>query len=828
MVDRSRVSCLRVDEHHENVRNPLVHYLGCLKVAERKEFLSKLELKSGCEENDRIREDCKKSIEKGLRRLQFLRDTLSKDEFDRNLVESVKTAGREWAEVMGRTKNATKPGPKADYKLESDMSAYVMDFSMTDNGHDGIPGLLGTFPDQKVTIQRLLYDDNESLLSRGKDPKSQKMRYFHIPSNNMEKAVSKYFGDEEPRPITNHRLVEAPQQTPASMILQDRYWRGHLHGSSDSPPHARYMAAMCDTVSSKPGETDLEPNNIVLFMPFLHWETSRKRKQFAEETSRLVEQAKKKRAEDIKDEKERRRRERGNAPTDRYLRAAADLYEGITTYRDKKLLRKYFSTESPIHPRRTLDQAFYWTLRSTEKRDRDQVVFRGTTTRYDDWHRCSKEDSKHWPDHDGLKGEDCQVCLANIKRVSRVVMVDQLWMWVLDERTIITCFSKRYGQNKQDSSGVHKSIRRRVEMMGPDAMRTVFELGLIILDECTSTFFNRATGTEQPRVTDEFSKATGNIMDKQTSAFNMIVALMEEKHIRYLQSQNYVDTTDLFAPLLDINYEAKLEREIVDVIEELDIMLYIANIHADTVKSYIDQVDHILNPGGELPRCRRRNRGKMESHEPPNEKDYYSFTIKALECQDRVNSHVKDLETLRKRAKNVAEDVARTVSMKQQQASVIQAWQSVRQSDETIKQGRSIIVFTLATIIFLPLSFITSIFGMNSYEWSGSNDSNQPLFFAFSHWARTLIWSIYKKNTTKFLVFLGIYDLCFEYKKDSKKLMKDVLKYTDRTKMEAKEAWLKKREEKRQGASTVTSMNQTPGTPKGSFRNDGVGQWYNV
>ena len=82
--------------------------------------------------------------------------------------------------------------------------------------------------------------------------------------------------------------------------------------------------------------------------------------------------------------------------------------------------------------------------------------------------------------------------------------------------------------------------------------------------------------------------------------------------------------------------------------------------------------------------------------------------------------------------------------MKQQQASVIHAWQSVRQSDETIRHGRSIIVFTLATIIFvslttpsaqkvetanrtqLPLSFITSVFGMNTFEWSGDDDSHQP------------------------------------------------------------------------------------------------------
>lgn len=146
-------------------------------------------------------------------------------------------------------------------------------------------------------------------------------------------------------------------------------------------------------------------------------------------------------------------------------------------------------------------------------------------------------------------------------------------------------------------------------------------------------------------------------MDKQSRASHSILELMEGKNISHLQAQNHIEMTDLFAPLLDINNEVKPEREIEDIIEELDIMLYIANIHADTVKSFIDQVDHILKPGGEMPRCRRRNRGKAENQEPPHEKDYFSFCMKAIECQDRVNGRVKELEALRKRAKNVAEDV---------------------------------------------------------------------------------------------------------------------------------------------------------------------------
>lgn len=68
----------------------------------------------------------------------------------------------------------------------------------------------------------------------------------------------------------------------------------------------------------------------------------------------------------------------------------------------------------------------------------------------------------------------------------------------------------------------------------------------------------------------------------------------------------------------------------------------------------------------------------------------------------------------------------------------MQTWQAVNQANETIKQGRSIMMFTLVTIVFvryfgaphividadlwqLPLSFMSSIFGMNNKEFSGDD-----------------------------------------------------------------------------------------------------------
>lgn len=41
------------------------------------------------------------------------------------------------------------------------------------------------------------------------------------------------------------------------------------------------------------------------------------------------------------------------------------------------------------------------------------------------------------------------------------------------------------------------------------------------------------------------------------------------------------------------------------------------------------------------------------------------------------------------------------ISQKQQQASLVQAWESARQADKSTSQGRAIMLFTVVTIVFV-------------------------------------------------------------------------------------------------------------------------------
>lgn len=205
-------------------------------------------------------------------------------------------------------------------------------------------------------------------------------------------------------------------------------------------------------------------------------------------------------------------------PLGQFLLDAAHLHEAIYLYRDQKIFEKYMSGKTVLHPRRTLDQYYYGTLHNTHIRDRDQVVYRGTTRNAERAHKfqetggrkgslhivphspenkciCDGEALK-WSGHTSVEDDNaCSYCKSDVQKVSRVIMVDQLWMWVLDENTIITSFPKRYGFNKKDPSGVHKCIRDRLKTMAADDMKSVYNLALVVLDECSYTFFDR-TRTE--------------------------------------------------------------------------------------------------------------------------------------------------------------------------------------------------------------------------------------------------------------------------------------------------------------------------------------------
>ncbi|KAK3320394.1 hypothetical protein B0T19DRAFT_386982 [Cercophora scortea] len=498
-------------------------------------------------------------------------------------------------------------------------------------------------------------------------------------------------------------------------------------------------------------------------------------------------------------------------PLGQFLMDAARLFEAMSTFKDQQMLEKYLFHDPPLHPRRTLDQSYYSALKSTKARDRDQVVSRWTSMKAEFGHRLvpsppgSKKrqlpyfwrtrdhDTEHdcgwqWTGHWDMTDErGCEQCRSDSCKVSKLIMVDQLWMWVLDEETIITSFPSQYGVDG-DSSGVHHSIRNRLGAASQNQIRSVYDIALIILDECSNTFFDRTKPEDsQPPVIDIFFEAIGSVTHRHAIAFQHVWYMAQRAFQLYRSKSKNTDSSELSGLLLDIHAEGRLQQEVKDIIDELKIMLHICVTQREMIKRFCKHVEQICDPegrwrigrGGGLPDDRDDQDDQTLRHKR-NQLQW--FRVKSLELLSEVDDHIDELEGLKTSAEDMAQNANDLLVLKQQQASFVQAWESVKQAGESVRQGQAVMMFTVVTIIFLPLSFMSSIFGMNNIDFgSGSwtlNNQFKLMFpisvgiivvsvvIAFSKYLRAVFWCAWRYLTTWLSVELGLYRAWLSLKGD--------------------------------------------------------------
>ncbi|RYP90967.1 hypothetical protein DL770_002883 [Monosporascus sp. CRB-9-2] len=603
-----------------------------------------------------------------------------------------------------------------------------------------MPGVGGAFPNQKVSVQTLLIkDEDANPLMR--DFGDDTIRYVHLPANNMawvEEAIARYYHEDRPEKddlYINSKLRRS--ETKTNVILGSEYWQSQRMFDDNTQVHARHMRPFCDTIITNDMPSDNDPKNVVLFMPYLHWETDRGRmlsatkiKQISQERGHIATTVDRAMAAHQQDQhlvaapQAHNDHQVDDAPTRRelgglarrrkligyVLRAAAALLEAMDFDTEERLITKYLNERSPLHPRRTLDQSYYGALKSTGTRDRDQVVYRATKPTF---HGCAGN----------LEGEygNCRVCQDDSKKVPRLIMVDQLWLWILDEKTIISCFPRRWGKLRPDTSAIHKAIRMRLRQVRKDEIRSAFDLALIIIDQCSRAMFERPLfGELRPNMTAMFAEAIRGVTYKQTAAFDQFLIYSHLASRGQGRPSTFGrrrwDAAVAHNTLLTINPEGDLLKEAKDIIDEIHIILKIQSQQQIVMKAFVKHVEQILLRRGRESAKNRAPNDVAEKPEDPEEDSARRTLRRAHDLLNDVEDRTKELVDLLDNAKTTSNALKDLLNLKQQQAGVIEAREAVKIASETKKQGQYIVMFTGITIIFLPLSFATSLFGMNALE----------------------------------------------------------------------------------------------------------------
>ncbi|KAI5860619.1 ankyrin repeat and protein kinase domain-containing protein 1 [Durotheca rogersii] len=451
--------------------------------------------------------------------------------------------------------------------------------------------------------------------------------------------------------------------------LAERHPKKHKRGKGPpGNPHERQDSAMNDfdnkfALSSAWGASKFGVSNgkIVLFMPFLHYET------------------------------DMRRRKMGSAIKSVYKELSPP--ENLT--RDALLVNAYLKSTPPLHPRRTLDQFFYHGI-DTSARDEDQVVYR----------YCKRHDVE-----------------------PKVFMVDQLWLWIIGKDLVITCFSQRWEQPKQDPLNVLDGIIEETNA------KTRPPIGSVC--RCAGTFDRHRLDDQDLQFFDMFDSSIGLVTDRESKLFRRFNQASAQS-AQWLQRhrgrrmgrrpsrmsafgtsdepENAIDgasrgnsrSGDQFPDaLLDIDVETSLLAEIKDIRDELNIIAVMLDTQLATLADFEAHVTEELRASPEGLARRAADTVMAEVRKRAKEQ------ARSLEIRH------KDVWRMDQQAESLYHNVTDLLDLKQKHSNALEARFAGDQAVIAARQGQTIMVFTIVTIVFLPMSFIASFFAINLEDWEG-------------------------------------------------------------------------------------------------------------
>lgn len=403
-------------------------------------------------------------------------------------------------------------------------------------------------------------------------------------------------------------------------------------------------------------------------MPYLHFETDAARR----EMSAAIRNTVPKPQDDIK----RPRR-----------RAQSRVKHPWT--RDEMLIHAYLHSTTGLHLRRTLDQFGLQGI-DTSERDADQVV-----------------------------GRYCQ----SKGKEEKIFMVDQLWMWILGPSLIITAFPQRWAQPRNDPLNVLDGIIEDINAKTGKPVENVQDLALVITARCSGSFDRHKPGDEDFQFLDMFESSIGNVNNQETELYNQFYNASRVVHQwlrdnRFGRNENnntlsslnhrYPRVVDEF---LDIGEETRLLKEIKDIQDELIMIGRVLNQQRSTLEPLCTCLCDDLQTLGFRHQARNEVKRKVDDQ------------------KHLVDDDIAELERMRRLAHGIEQSLINLLDLKQKQSNAFEARFSRDQAAGTARQGQVILIFTVVTIVFLPVSFMAQFFTINISEYHRDSSNNLQLSY---------------------------------------------------------------------------------------------------
>lgn len=328
----------------------------------------------------------------------------------------------------------------------------------------------------------------------------------------------------------------------------------------------------------------------------------------------------------------------------------------------------YRSSRSACHPLRSL-LAYYFRLEDTRERDRSQVF-----TKHKPWTTNREIDLKirQWYGH-----------------YPSALNVDELWLLAIDAEHIVTFSSNQTWKARWPPL----QLSSRISDVAFRDIRNMFY---------RSQQHNAQEYTAMTHIITSLSGAMGMMHRSFWQDLPLCVADRYAGHLGHLQYRLHrAPSTKLVMDLLacqeELNIVIQITQQQIDMIAQIRALTEGLDIRPRSRQSATANAASRTTPSVTLP-------GEPTDHIAPRHRATYrhltasNFNDPIAKLEDNLQRELADLEDLRDNANTL---VSRTIQLV-----------NIRLEDH----GKAILVFTVVTIIFLPLNFVTSFFGMNTSD----------------------------------------------------------------------------------------------------------------
>ena len=471
-----------------------------------------------------------------------------------------------------------------------------------------------------------------------------------------------------------HVLTTISQEKDGSTLhkelLRNKMWFSHHNRSRHASSHARFVRPMARCLlprgADKHDGVTVSPKanseiQFAVYLPYLHWDTFKNMQRQAAIIKKRSEQA-----------------------------HARPVIPEIASSKSvvHKLIWQHLTSDRPIHCRRTLDQYGYPSLRNTAVRDADQILYKRTKR------KPEAESSQKPPVKENLSARSSarrrHESSGNDDNTAKVLMVDQLWLWIMDNQTVITFFAAKEKEENDNGLSREGDLRGEIyqDINGDFANPCAdpFDFAALAVMHAVNAMFGESVKNGDLQVFRIFEEYISILTEQQTSSFKGFRNDHRGEKAKDIKAEQHIDNR-----------------------EDLDALLELHDIEDE-----LNTIDRLIK---EQQTCVTDMEFQFRSL-APQEKGVNGLKF-LHEAAQFLKDHLDQVDGMLKSARAAQKAFKELLDMKQKQANIVEAHLAREQNEVAADQSRSVMIFTVFTIIFLPLSFFASVFGINSREWSG-------------------------------------------------------------------------------------------------------------